>query len=411
MSSPEKLYQDGCEDFQNGLNDEAIRKFTLALECNPDQSLLAFILVDRAAIYIIDLQYDNAIEDLTTALGCNPDQDMKASILADRAFAYLAGEKYQKAQEDYDLALQCDPIEDALLAGILLARGIFYGEVGEHERAIDDFNRAHDTCIDPYEQASIRHRRGCSYVALKRYEEAILDFTEAAIACPNDQEAVLILEDRAKAQIMMGWLEEAMKDYQLILKYDLDQQQQLHFQMSFFFCEGAVHIKNRDYAKAIESYTKLLQYDSHSLEARAQILYLRSHAYGRLKKFDLCEIDISEAIKCGSDKVQLFGARAVARVGLKKYPEAISDITTAMDTTDEEWKAELLYIRGVAHRENNNLSMARQDWEAALRCTFKKEVLRENIEAALNSKTDQPADIIDTIWGSVVFELSDSLQK
>lgn len=413
MGSPEKLYQDGCEDFQNKLYDEAIRKFTLALECKPDESLRLLILVDRAAVCEEIQQHDKAIEDLTSALGCSPDQDMKASILADRAFAYLAGEKYQKALEDYDLALQCDPIEDALLAGILFARGMLYAAVDKHEQAIDDFNRAHDTCIDPCEQASIRHRRGCSYVALKRYEDAIADFTEAAIACANDQEAILILEDRGKAQIMMGWLEDAMKDYQLILEYGLDQQQQLHFQTSFFFCQGAIFTKNHEYEKAIESYTKMLECDSHPLEARAHILYLRSHAYGRLKKFDLCEIDISEAIKCGSDKVQFFGARAVARVGLKKYPEAIADITAAINSNSasEEWKAELLYIRGVAHRENNHPDMARQDWEAALKCTFTKEGLRENIEAALNPKTEQPVDIIDTIWGSVAFELPDSLQK
>ena len=98
---------------------------------------------------------------------------------------------------------------------------------------------------------------------------------------------------------------------------------------------------------------------------------------------------------------------------LKKYLEAIQDLTTAMiiNPSDEEWKAELLYIRGVAYRENNNPYMACQDWEAALKCTFTKEGLREKIEAALNQKTDQPVDTIDTIWDQVAFKLPDSLKS
>ena len=263
------------------------------------------ILMDRAAIYIIQLQYDKSIEDLTRALECNPDWNQKASILADLAFAYLASQNPQKALENYDLAVQC-LVEDELLARIYFSRGIVYGQMDEHERALGDFNRALDICSNPDQQASIRYQRGCSYVALKNYKEAIADFTEAVIACSNDQEAVLILEDRAKAQIMMGRQENAMEDYQLILKYELDEQQRLHFQASFFFCQGAIYTKNNEYGKAIESYTKVLQCDSHHPEAKAHILYLRSHAYGRLKQFDLCETDISEAIKCGSDKVQLF---------------------------------------------------------------------------------------------------------
>lgn len=412
MRDPGKLHRAGGEDFQNQRYDEAISKFTLALECKLDLDMRMCILMDRAAIYIIQLQYDKSIEDLTQALECKPDWNQKASILADRAFAYLASQNSQKALENYDLAVQCQ-VEDELLAGIYCSRGIVYAQMDEHELALGDFNRALDICSDPYERASIRHQRGCSYVALKRYEEAIADFTEAVIACSNEQEAVFILEDRAKTQIMMGWLEDAMKDYQLILRYDLDEQQRLRFQASFFFCQGAVYTKNNEYGKAIESYTKVLLCISHPPEAKAHILYLRSHAYGRLKQFDLCETDISEAIKCGPDKVQLLGARGVARVRLKKYPEAIADLTTAtiINPWDEEWKAELLYIRGVAHRENNNSVGARQDWEAALKCTFTKEGLRENIEAALNQKSDRPVDTFDAIWGSIAFKLPDSLQK
>src|SRR4051812_45433364 len=68
MRDPGKLHREGSVDFNNKLYDEAIKKFTVALECNPDKNLRELILTDRAAAYIIKQQYDKAIEDLTGAL-------------------------------------------------------------------------------------------------------------------------------------------------------------------------------------------------------------------------------------------------------------------------------------------------------------------------------------------------------
>jgi tetratricopeptide (TPR) repeat protein len=379
LDNPGKLHQAGCADFQNEFYDEAINKFTLALECDPDQNL-------------------------------------QATILADRADVYLACGEIDEAQADYDLALQCHP-EDALLARIYLKRGAFHANEGNHKQAIEDYNCAYGVDADPQMGVSIRYQRGCSYAALACYEEAIADFNEAANACAfSDQNLRLqILESRATAQIKIGRSEDALNDYQLALACDLEEDQRLHFQMSLFLCQGAICIKNSEYEKAIMNYTKALECVLQDPGERAHILYQRSYAYGRLKKFELCERDISEAILCVSkeDGVQLFGARAVARVALKRYAEAIEDFTTAMgiNPADEEWKAELLYGRGVAHRESKKPDLARLDWEKALKCTFKKKGLRESIEGELNPKTTQSLGSISDVWGSVASNLPSRSQK
>ncbi len=269
--------------------------------------------------------------------------------------------------------------------------------------------------VQPLESPGNLHQEGWADFQNELYDEAIKKFT-LALECDPDQNLRLqILDNRATAQIKIGRSEDALQDFLLALAYDLEEQQQLHFQTAFFLCQGAVFIKNNEHEKAIVNYTKALECVSHDPEKSAHILYQRSYAYGRLKKFDLCESDISEAIECGSkeDRVQLFGARGVARVALKKYPEAIEDLTTAMDINlaDEEWRAELLYCRGVAHRENKNLDEARQDWEAALKCTFKKEGLRESIESELNPKKAQSVGTISALLGGVASKLPVSLQK
>jgi tetratricopeptide (TPR) repeat protein len=247
------------------------------------------------------------------------------------------------------------------------------------------------------------------------YDEAIEKFTLALECNPDRNLHLLILDSRATAQIKIGRSESALNDFQLALARDLEEDQRLHFQMSFLLCQAAVFTKNNEYKKAMENYTKALECVSQDLRGRAHILYLRSHVYGRLKKFDLCECDITNAILCdsGEDRIQLFGARAVARVALKKYPEAIEDLTTAIDINpaDEEWKAELLYIRGVAQRENKNPDLARQNWEAALKCNFKKEGLRESIEGQLYPKKAQSVGTISALLGSVAFNLPGVFQK
>jgi hypothetical protein len=91
----------------------------------------------------------------------------------------------------------------------------------------------------------------------------------------------------------------------------------------------------------------------------------------------------------------------MARMGLKRYPEAIQDYSAAMciNLQDEEWKAQLLYYRGIAHVENKNPVGARIDWEAALKGTFTKVGLREQIEAELNPKTAPPTGKVYAVWG------------
>lgn len=241
---------------------------------------------------------------------------------------------------------------------------------------------------NPRENPEKLYQEGCSDFQNEFYDKAIKKFT-LALECDPDQNLRLqILDSRATAQIKIGKSEDALNDFELALTGDLEQDQRLHFQMSLLLCQGAVFTKNNEHEKAIVNYTKALECVSQDPEGRAHILYLRSYAHGRLKKFDLCESDITNAIECDSDedRVQLFGARGVARMNLKRYPEAIEDLTTAMDINpaDEEWKAELLYCRGIAHRENKTPNLARQDWEAALKCTFKKKGLRESIEGGLN---------------------------
>ncbi len=62
-----------------------------------------------------------------------------------------------------------------------------------------------------------------------------------------------------------------------------------------------------------------------------------------------------------------------------------------MNRDDEDCRAVLLHQRGKVHRENQSPDLARQDFEAALRCNITIVGLREEILADLSSKTAPPA--------------------
>lgn len=273
---PEKWFQEGFADFENELYDESIKKFTLALKCNPNQNLHTRILVAQGLVYRRIKQYDKAIEDFTSTLGCNLNQNMRTHVLVNRAVVYRIIKEYDKAIEDLTSALGCNP-------------------------------------SDPNVLMSIYFERGSSNLMLKNFDDVISDLAKA------------------------------------------------------------------------------LEYDSKDPKTRAGILLKRAHTFSCQKKFDLCEIDLSDAIACrpNRDEVRLFWKRGETRVKLKRYQEAIQDFTTAMDINpaDEGWKAQLLYSRGVAHRENKNPVQACRDWQAALRCIFTDQRLRVIINVELNKQS------------------------
>jgi tetratricopeptide (TPR) repeat protein len=141
-------YQHRAELYQKkGDPEKAIEQLTKALELAPDS--ISTLLV-RAGVYYEMKQTDRALEDIEKAIELQPQlvhpHLMRAEILAtteriDEAIEQLEGllnGKPRKAIDAFSRVLE----EDSENFRVLLSRADAYLNIGEHEEAVADFERA-----------------------------------------------------------------------------------------------------------------------------------------------------------------------------------------------------------------------------------------------------------------------------
>jgi tetratricopeptide (TPR) repeat protein len=71
------------------------------------------------------------------------------------------------------------------------ARGITYGELGQYQLAIEDFNKAISLKQD---YADAYYNRGYAYTNLGQYQRAIEDYNEVIRLKPDNEEARRLLK-------------------------------------------------------------------------------------------------------------------------------------------------------------------------------------------------------------------------
>jgi len=141
------------------------------------------------------------MEKLDEAIRLNPQY---AWAYINRGFAYGNLGQYERAIQDFDEAIRINP-QYALDYN---NRGNAYGNLGQHEKAIHDFDEA--IRINP-QFASAYYNRGASYYQLGQYERAIEDYDEAIRIKPQDARAYY---NRGFAYGELGKIVEAGRDLQ-----------------------------------------------------------------------------------------------------------------------------------------------------------------------------------------------------
>jgi len=100
------------------------------------------------------------------------------STCENRGYAYDELGEYQRALQDYDRAIELDPN----YAKAYHNRGIAYDELGEYQRALQDYGCAIE--LDP-NYAKAYHNRGDAYSELGEYQRALQDYDRAIELDPN----------------------------------------------------------------------------------------------------------------------------------------------------------------------------------------------------------------------------------
>jgi tetratricopeptide (TPR) repeat protein len=129
-----------------------------------------------------------------------------------RGIAYGELGQYQRAIEDYTEAIRLKPDD----AEAYYNRGNAYANLGQQPRAIEDYTEA--IRLKPA-YADAYSNRGNAYAELGQYQRAIEDYTKAIRLRPNDAEAYNV---KGKVYTKLGQYQRAIEDYNKAIRIKQD---------------------------------------------------------------------------------------------------------------------------------------------------------------------------------------------
>jgi lipoprotein NlpI len=207
--------------------------------------------------------------------------------------------------------------ENLALAFIL--RGTAYRNVGDYDRAIQDFNSA--IRINP-RIANAFNNRGIAYDYKSEYDRAIQDYEQAIRLQPNYPDA---FNNRGLVYQELGKYDQALQDF-----------------------DQAIHLKP-DYAEAIAS---------------------RAATYTAKGEYDRAIEECTRAIKLEPNYAGNFNDRATAYLGKKDYQRALQDLDHAVQLSPRD--PHVLATRGITYFYRGEFKAAENDLTSALRLAPKE---------------------------------------
>ena len=182
--------------------DESIASFDKAIEVEPTD-LSAHI--ERAIVWQNSKQFDKAIEGYRKVIELAPDEaDFLARAYRRRAECYTILGQHDKALQDLDKAVEF--VEEANYPyQIYESRGNVYEALGQHDKALEDYEKAaeFDTPLPwPYQ------RLVWCYIPAGRHDDAAAMLEKALSKNP---ESLVVLESRVFNAVQAGWYDKAIE--------------------------------------------------------------------------------------------------------------------------------------------------------------------------------------------------------
>ena len=171
------------------------------------------------------------------------DADLEADVLVLKAIKLHDAEEYEEAIELLNGAVEINP-EDS---DVYHVRGLCYSELGQHDNALADFDRAIEfaTELDD-DESDLFAARSQAHHALGRLEDALADCERALELSPDDP---TIQHNRAYYQKELGRYDEALENFLQIVQDDAENADALNEIACIMVARDDV--ENRDAAGAI----------------------------------------------------------------------------------------------------------------------------------------------------------------
>ncbi len=165
---------------------------------------------------------------------------------------------------------------------------------------------------------------------LKNYSDAIADFTSAIPYYSSDRSALGRLYSwRGDCRYDMRLYREAISDYELALSYGVENRSKLYWNLG-----GAQH-ELQEEAKAIDAYSSAIGFATNNSDL-SRLYKLRGDAKAALKKYEEAITDFSKAVELDNRYARAFWQRSFYRAQNSQYELAIGDCTAAILLMEQE---------------------------------------------------------------------------
>jgi tetratricopeptide (TPR) repeat protein len=208
-------------------------------------------ILSRADAYYALKQYDKAVGDYTLYINTHP-KDVYAYQA--RALSYLETKKYQQAISDYTTLKTLAPGDPKISQNL----GFAYQKMGDNASAVKAFSGAISTPPKASEKPVLTSRAQ-AYMSLKDYPNAITDYTALISLDKSDPTTYY---NRGVAYTSTNNPEKAIPDFNTFLTMNPKDPSPAYNGL------GLLYLKQKDFPKAAESYTKYIAVKPDDAQAR-----------------------------------------------------------------------------------------------------------------------------------------------
>jgi 2'-5' RNA ligase len=239
-------------------------------------------------------------------------------------------------------------LEEFERAAALKNRAYHYQELGDVDRAIDDYTKVLSRPEQRRIQAKTYLNRGLMYSKKGAAAAALADFTTAATLDPKLDSAYL---NRASILMSQGDADGAIADLDRALQLDPQS-------VAIYLSRASINAHRREYARAIVDYSKAIEID----RVNPTTWRDRGLAFQALGDFESAIRDTNEAIRLGAGDgrrtlAEVYANRGAAHLRNSEWDLAIADFGEALSNDPDQYPVYL--NRGQAF-------IAKHDFEPAL---------------------------------------------
>ncbi|RLG44327.1 MAG: hypothetical protein DRN81_04785 [Thermoproteota archaeon] len=238
-------------------------------------------------------------------------KEFEAWELVNRGFSFCNLGQYEKAINDFNKAIEIDPSDAVAYTN----RGTAYDNLGQYDKAIDDYNKAIEINS---RYAEAYNNRGNVYHKLGQYNKAIQDYNKAIEINPNYAKAY---NNRGTAYADLNQYQQAMENYNKAIKLNPN------YAEAYYNRGITYHYDLGQYDKALKDYNKAIEINPDFVNA----YYNRGNIYYDLGQYDRAINDYSKVIELNLhlainlNLAIVYIKRGIAYYNSGQYDKAISD--------------------------------------------------------------------------------------